>query len=211
MCDGSSFKLFDYQCIVHLFRTILDKLLNWKQEDRGRVAILLEGARRIGKSYIVEEFARNEYDSYLLIDFSQVEDLVKQFFYDYLSNIDKLYARLQLHFGVHLTPRNQDEEARSLIIFDEVQFCPRARSAVKYLVADGRFDIIEKGSLSSIRKNVKDILIPSEEHAIQMHPMDFEEFCWAKGNEMVMPLIRECFEQKKACWVGSSHYHGVFP
>ncbi len=178
-------------------RKVYDKLLNWKREDRGRVAILLEGARRIGKSYIVEEFARNEYDSYLLIDFSQVEDLVKQFFYDYLSNIDKLYARLQLHFGVQLTPRKQGEEARSLIIFDEVQFCPRARSAVKHLVADGRFDIIETGSLISIRKNVKDILIPSEEHAIQMHPMDFEEFCWAKGNEMVMPLVREYFEQKK--------------
>ncbi len=178
-------------------RKVYNQLLEWKREEKGSEALLIEGARRIGKSYIVEEFARNEYDSYLLIDFSKAEHKVHQFFYDYLENIDSLYAHLQVYYNANLTPRKAGEEARSLLIFDEVQFCPRARAAVKHLVADGRFDIIETGSLISIRKNVKDILIPSEERAIQMHPMDFEEYLWARGNTMLMSFIRECFEKKQ--------------
>jgi len=156
---------------------------------------LVEGARRIGKSFIVEEFARNEYDSYLLIDFSKVNPRVMEFFELYLDDLDTLFMNLEVYFKKKLIPRRDaDEEARSLVIFDEVQFCPRARSAIKHLVADHRYDYIETGSLISIKKNVKDIMIPSEEHSISMHPMDFEEFLWAMGDEQMMPFIRACFE-----------------
>ncbi|MDE6154715.1 MAG: ATP-binding protein, partial [Muribaculaceae bacterium] len=172
-------------------RKIYDELLAWKKNDNGSTAVLIEGARRIGKSYIAEEFGRNEYDSYLLIDFSSAPPEVSELFDNYLYNIDVLLSRLQLFYNVSLTPR------RSLIIFDEIQFCPRARSAIKQLVADGRFDYIETGSLISIKRNVKDILIPSEEHTIEMFPMDFEEFLWAMDNEMLMPYIRQQFESRK--------------
>lgn len=172
-------------------RKIYDELLAWKKNDNGSTAVLIEGARRIGKSYIAEEFGRNEYDSYLLIDFSSAPPEVNELFDNYLYNIDVLLSRLQLFYNVSLTPR------RSLIIFDEIQFCPRARSAIKQLVADGRFDYIETGSLISIKRNVKDILIPSEEHTIEMFPMDFEEFLWAMNNEMLMPYIRQQFESRK--------------
>lgn len=178
-------------------RKIYQKLLHWKKERKGDVALLIEGARRIGKSYIVEEFARNEYESYILVDFSKVNPQVIEFFNLYLDDLDNLFMNLELYFRQKLTSRqSKDEEARSLIIFDEVQFCPRARASIKHLVADHRYDYIETGSLISIKKNVKDIMLPSEEHAVNMYPMDFEEFLWALGDEMMMPYIRTRFEKQ---------------
>lgn len=178
-------------------RKIYQKLLDWKRDRKGDVALLIEGARRIGKSYIVEEFARQEYDSYLLIDFSKVNPQVFTFFDLYLDDLDTLFMSLEVYFKHKLTPRSQpNEEAKSLIIFDEVQFCPRARSAIKHLVADHRFDYIETGSLISIKKNVKNIMIPSEEHTIKMYPMDFEEFLWAMEDNTLMPFIRYQFEKR---------------
>jgi predicted AAA+ superfamily ATPase len=172
-------------------RKIYDSLLKWKQEKQGTTALLIEGARRIGKSYIAEEFARNEYASYILIDFSKASSRVKGWFEEYLEDVDTLLQNIQLHYKKQLTPR------QSLIIFDEVQKCPRAREAIKALVADHRFDYIETGSLISIKKNVDNILIPSEEDGIEMYPMDFEEFLWAMGNEMMMPYIRSHFEKRQ--------------
>ncbi len=151
---------------------------------------MIEGARRIGKSFIVEEFARNEYDDYLLINFRLAPKEVKAWFDMYLEDLDKLLLNLQLHYNKQLKPR------RSVIIFDEVQDCPRAREAIKFLVADGRFDYMETGSLISIKKNVKDIVIPSEEETLEMFPMDFEEFLWAMGNETLMPFIEDCHAQR---------------
>ncbi len=178
-------------------RKIYDKLLEWKKNHKGDTALLIEGARRIGKSYIVEEFARKEYESYILVDFSKVNPQVMEFFNLYLDDLDMLFMNLELYFKRKLAPRQEkDEEARSLVIFDEVQFCPRARAAIKHLVADRRYDYIETGSLISIKKNVKDIMLPSEEHAIEMYPMDFEEFLWAMGDEMLMPYIRMRFDQR---------------
>ena len=177
-------------------RKIYQQLLDWKHNRHGEVALLIEGARRIGKSYIVEEFAKKEYDSYLLIDFSRVNPKVKEFFDYYLDDLDMLFTSLQVYGKKKLTPRqNPTDEASSLIIFDEIQFCPRARAAIKHLVADRRFDYIETGSLISIKKNVKDIMLPSEEHAIEMYPMDFEEFLWAMGDEVLMPFIKAQFEK----------------
>ncbi len=170
-------------------RKIYDRLVQWKQEKDGTTALMIEGARRVGKSYIAEEFARNEYDSYILIDFSKAPKRVKDWFDEYLEDVDTLLQNIQLHYKKQLTPR------RSLIIFDEVQKCPRAREAIKSLVADHRFDYLETGSLISIKKNVDGILIPSEEDGIDMYPMDFEEFLWAMGNEVMMPYIRERFEK----------------
>ena len=172
-------------------RKIYNKLLEWKEQRKGATAVLIEGARRIGKSYIVEEFARNEYESYLLIDFNKADKVVWTWFDTLLEDFDTLLMNLQIHYGTHLTP------GKSVIVFDEVQLCPRARAAIKYLVADGRFHYIETGSLVSIKKNVRDIVIPSEEEAIPMYPMDFEEFLWAMGNEMLMPHIRLCYETRQ--------------
>ena len=172
-------------------RKLYDKLLEWKNLSQGSSAMLVEGARRIGKSYIVEEFARQEYDSYILIDFSKAPKQVKEWFDLYLEDLDMLLMNIQLHYKQTLTPR------KSVIIFDEVQDCPRARAAIKHLVKDGRFDYLETGSLISIKKNVKDILIPSEEDSIEMHPMDFEEFLWAMGDEMLMPYIKMKFDKKQ--------------
>jgi len=166
-------------------------LLEWKRDRQGSVALMIEGARRIGKSYIVEEFGRNEYDSYILVDFNNADKELLAIFEQYLQDLDQFFIRLQVKMGVKLVPR------RSLVIFDEVQLCPKARAAIKYLVKDGRYDYIETGSLISIRKNVKDIIIPSEEHAVQMYPMDFEEFLWATGDEMLMPFIKECFDRQQ--------------
>lgn len=173
-------------------RKVYKSLLKWKQEKQGTTALLIEGARRIGKSYIVEEFARNEYISYILIDFSRAPSRVRGWFDEYLEDVETLLQNIQLHYKKQLTPRH------SLIIFDEVQKCPRAREAIKALVADHRFDYIETGSLISIKKNVGDILIPSEEEGVNMYPMDFEEFLWAMGNEMLMTHIRSCFEKRQA-------------
>lgn len=179
-------------------RKIYQTLLKWKKERKGEVALLIEGARRIGKSHIVEEFGHDEYESYILMDFSKVSPQVMEFFDLYLDDLDTLFQNLELYFRCKLFPRqSRGEEARSLIIFDEVQFCPRARSGIKHFVKDNRFDYIETGSLVSIKKNVKDIMIPSEEHPVQMYPMDFEEFLWAMGDEMIMPYIRSQFEKKK--------------
>ena len=146
-------------------RKIYKNLLEWKAQN-GKYAILIEGARRTGKSYIAEEFARREYESYLLIDFNKADKIIWEWFDNYLNDLDTLFMNLQIQYGVKLTAR------KSVIVFDEVQLCPRARSAIKYLVADGRYDYIETGSLISIKKNVKDIVIPSEEMSLQMHPME---------------------------------------
>ena len=178
-------------------RKVYQQLLDWKQNRHGEVALLIEGARRIGKSYIVEAFAKNEYDSYILIDFSRVSSVVMDFFNLYLDDLDMLLSSLELYSKKKLTPRMaKGEEAHSLVIFDEIQFCPRARAAIKHLVADNRYDYIETGSLVSIKKNVKDIMLPSEEHSIEMFPMDFEEFLWALGDEVLMPFIKSNFEKK---------------
>ena len=171
-------------------RKVYKQLQEWKKISGGTSALMVEGARRIGKSYIVEEFARNEYDDYLLINFRLAPKEVKEWFDLYLDDLDKLLLNLQLHYNKRLKPR------RSVVIFDEVQDCPRAREAIKFLVADGRFDYIETGSLISIKKNVKDIVIPSEEETLEMYPMDFEEFMWAMGNETLMPFIEDCFERR---------------
>lgn len=172
-------------------RKIYNEILKWKNETNGKTALLVEGARRVGKSYIVEKFAKDNYKSYILIDFSKVSKEVIELFDNYLDNLNYLFTYLSEYYGVKLYERN------SLFIFDEIQFCPRARGAIKHLVADGRYDYIETGSLISIKKNVKDILIPSEEEIIKMNPMDFEEFLWAMGNETLMDFIRECFSSKK--------------
>lgn len=169
-------------------RKIYDRLLEWKKESRGTTALLVEGARRIGKSTIVEEFAKNEYESYILIDFTKASQEVFNLFND-ISDLSYLFMRLQLIYHKDLIER------KSLIIFDEVQFCPKARQAIKHLVADHRYDYIETGSLISIRKNVKDILIPSEEQPIQMYPMDYEEFKWALGDTRTIKFLREAFNK----------------
>lgn len=170
-------------------RKIYQRLLDWKCRENGATALLVEGARRIGKSVITEEFAKNEYDSYLKIDFSKASPKVIELFED-VSNLDNLFMQLQFDYGVRLTPR------KSVILFDEVQFAPRARQAIKHLVADGRFDYIETGSLISIRKNVEKILIPSEEDIIKMYPMDFEEFLWAIGEASTPDLLRMAIENR---------------
>lgn len=172
-------------------RKIYDNLLDWKKERNGEVAIMIEGARRVGKSWIVKEFAKNEYKSFILIDFNNVEREILDLFNNYLTNLDKFFSMLQLFTSTKLYPRE------SVIIFDEVQIFPRARAAIKYLVADGRYDYIETGSLVSIKKNVKDIVIPSEERSIEMFPMDFEEFLWALGDDMTMPFIKDCFANRQ--------------
>lgn len=172
-------------------RKIYNELLHWKNTEHGRVALLIDGARRVGKSYIVSEFARNEYKSHILIDFNSASKDVFGLFDNYLSDLDSLFFYLQNITGVRLYSRE------SLIVFDEVQLCPRARAAIKYLVADGRYDYVETGSLVSINRNVKDIVIPSEERRIRMYPMDFEEYLWAVGNDMLMPFVKKCLEAKK--------------
>lgn len=169
-------------------RKIYDKILEWKERSKGTTALLVEGARRIGKSTVVEEFAKNEYASYILVDFSQVGQEVKDLFED-LSRLDYLFMQLQLFYNKKLIER------KSLIIFDEVQFCPKARQAIKKLVKDGRYDYIETGSLISIRKNVESILIPSEEEKINMFPMDFEEFQWATNDRASIDILRECYKK----------------
>lgn len=168
-------------------RKIYDKINDWKNRWDGRTALLVDGARRIGKSWIVEEFARNEYKSYILIDFNNVEDNIIELFEKYLTDLDTFFMRLSIFTGVKLFPRE------SVIIFDEVQLYPKARAAIKYLVKDGRFDYIETGSLVSINHNVKDIVIPSEEVRINMYPMDLEEFMWANDQKMLFDFVKKQF------------------
>ena len=170
-------------------RKIYSKLLSWKEESNGNTALLIEGARRIGKSTVVESFAKNEYQSYILIDFSTVSKSIKALFED-ISDLDYLFLQLQLQYKVDLHERN------SLIIFDEVQLCPLARQAIKSLVKDHRYDYIETGSLISIKKNIQNILIPSEERKLSMYPMDYEEFCDATGSNY--GLLRQIYEHGAA-------------
>lgn len=170
-------------------RKIYDKLCEWKKTADGNSAVLIEGARRIGKSTIAEEFAKNEYESYILIDFTSAPKTVINLFDD-ISDINYIFLQLQLIYKKDL------HERKSLIIFDEVQFCPKARQAIKHLVKDHRYDYLETGSLISIKKNVKNILIPSEEKTIEMFPMDYEEFKWALEDYTTIPLLKKCFENR---------------
>ncbi len=170
-------------------RKIYDELLLWKRTDDGRTAVLIQGARRVGKSTIAEEFAAKEYETYILVDFAACSTEIRELFND-LSDLNRIFMRLQLEYGVELKKR------KSAIIFDEVQLAPKARQAIKYLVKDGRYDYIETGSLISIRKNVKDILIPSEEVKLYMYPMDYEEFKWALGDTATVKLLQGCFRNR---------------
>lgn len=172
-------------------RKAFDELKVWKERSCGESALLVRGARRVGKSYIVEEFAKKEYKSYILIDFNLADEQVRDMFIHDLNDLDTFFLKLSTLYNTKLYERE------SVIILDEVQLFPRARSAIKYLVADGRFDYIETGSLISIRKNVDGILIPSEEDKLDMYPMDFEEFLWAVGDETMFPLIKNCYEKKQ--------------
>ncbi len=170
-------------------RKLYDQLLEWKRIQNGKTAILIEGARRVGKSTLVEQFAKNEYESYILIDFNEASEEVKSLFNN-LMNKDYIFLQLQSIYNVVLKNR------KSVIIFDEVQNCPQARQAIKYLVKDGRYDYIETGSLISIKKNTKNITLPSEEERVTLYPMDYEEFRWAMGDEVTVPLLRTFYEQR---------------
>jgi len=170
-------------------RKLYDRLLEWKRVQNGKTAIMIEGARRVGKSTLVEQFAKNEYESYILIDFNETSDEVRSLFNN-LMNKDFIFLQLQALYNVVLKKR------KSVIIFDEVQKCPLARQAIKYLVKDGRYDYIETGSLISIKKNTKGITIPSEEERVTLYPMDYEEFRWALGDEATVPLLRTFYERR---------------
>lgn len=172
---------------MYFERKAYNSLLEWKKHYSGQYAVLLEGARRVGKSTIAENFAKNEYKSYILIDFSKTTNTIRECFDD-IGNLDMFFLRLQAETGVTLYKQE------SLIIFDEVQLFPKARQAIKHLVADGRYSYIEMGSLISIKKNVKDILIPSEEMKIQVYPMDYEEFCNATGNNY--KLLQQIYDMR---------------
>ena len=196
-------------------RKIYDQLLMWKNKRNGKSAMMIEGARRVGKSYIVKEFAKREYKSYILIDFFKVGDDIKDLFKNYKDNLDMLFTYLSTYFSTRLYPRE------SIIVFDEIEFCPAARAAIKYLVEDGRYDYLETGSLlgmkTSTQKNKKkkkdedkkddDYLVPSEEEKVDMHPMDFEEFLWAMGEETLMDFIRMKFAAQEP--VGQSMHRKI--
>lgn len=177
-------------------RKLYSKLLKWKNDSQGRTAILVEGARRVGKSTLVEEFAKKEYETYILIDFNRAPLHIRNLFDD-LTDLNRIFLVLQQQYHVVLKPR------KSLIVFDEVQRCPTARQAIKYLVADGRFDYIETGSLISIKKNTKDITIPSEEERVTLYPMDYEEFRWALGDTVSVDLLRQFYDNRSP--VGAAH------
>lgn len=166
-------------------------MVKWKREEDGRTALLIDGARRVGKSYIAEEFGKTEYKTYIMIDFNRVSKEVTDLFITYLEDLDTFFLFLSNYYNVKLYERE------SLIILDEVQLFPKARAAIKYLAADGRYDYIETGSLMSIKKNVRDIVIPSEERHLDMYPLDFEEFLWALEHETLMDFIRKCFKDTK--------------
>lgn len=175
---------------MKLKRKMYDKLLKHKSTLNGQKALLIEGARRIGKSTICEEFGRNEYKSYILIDFAKCTNEVKDYFQKHMNNLDTFFMLISTYYGVKLYERE------SLLIFDEVQMYPKARECIKYLVADGRYDYIETGSLISIKENVKDIVIPSEERHLKMYPLDFEEFCDALGEAQIIDYIQKCFTDR---------------
>ena len=172
-------------------RKIYDKMLQWKAAEKGRTALLIEGARRVGKSTIVKYFAQTEYRSYILIDFSKASYNIRQLFYD-LSNLDHFFLQLKLFAGGTML-----YERESVIIFDEVQKFPPAREAIKHLVADGRYDYIETGSLIGIQQNVTNIIIPSEEDKLQLHPLDYEEFRWALSDTQTLDILRDCFQHHR--------------
>lgn len=173
-----------------LKRKLYDELVAWKHRSNGQTALLIDGARRVGKSYLAELFARQEYKSYILIDFGNApQDILDLFLYE-SADLDLFFAKLSAYYSTILHKRD------SLIVFDEVQQFPRARQLIKYLVADGRYDFLETGSLIRLKKNTENIIIPSEEEHIEMFPLDFEEFLWAMGDEATAPLIRRCFEAK---------------
>lgn len=174
-----------------LKRKIYAALVAWKNRSNGKTALLIDGARRVGKSYIAKEFAQNEYESHIIIDFGNAPKDVLDLFESDSADLDLFFAKLVLFYGTPLTNR------KSLIVFDEVQQFPRARQLIKYLVADGRYDYLETGSLIRLKKNVQNIIIPSEEDLIEMFPMDFEEFLWAMGDEVTIPFLRQAFEAKK--------------
>ena len=174
---------------MQLRRKAYDRLLRWKKESAGASAILINGARRVGKSYLAEEFARNEYRDHIIIDFSNTSDEIRAVFDGYNGDIPEFLRALSTAIGRTMPVRE------SVIVFDEVQQCPRARQMIKHLVKDGRYDYIETGSLMSIRSNIEGIVIPSEEEDLYLHPLDFEEFLWALGNDTAVPYLRECLEQ----------------
>lgn len=174
-----------------LKRKIYEQLLAWKRSSNGKTALLIDGARRVGKSYIADLFARQEYKSHIMIDFGNAsKDILDLFLYE-SSDLDLFFAKLGAYYSTTLYKRE------SLIVFDEVQQFPRARQLVKYLVADGRYDYMETGSLIRLKKNTQNIIIPSEEEHMELFPLDFEEFLWAMGDEATVPLIRKCFETRK--------------
>ena len=173
-----------------LKRKIYNTLLAWKNKSQGKTALLIDGARRVGKSFIAEEFAKNEYKSYILIDFGNAPQDILDTFLNDSADLDLFFAKLAAFYSTALYKR------QSLLIFDEVQQFPRARQLIKYLVADGRYDFIETGSLIRLKKNVQDIIIPSEEEHIEMFPLDFEEFLWALGDNATIPFVRQCFEKR---------------
>lgn len=177
--------------VIYFKRKVYDAMLRWKKERNGATALLIQGARRIGKSTIAEQFAQREYESYILIDFSIAPKEITDLFQD-ISDLNYIFVKLQLFYQVNLKDR------KSVIIFDEVQKQPLARQAIKHLVKDGRYDYIETGSLISVRKSSVDIVIPSEETKIDMFPMDYEEFRWAMGDEVTIPLLRTMFEKKQS-------------
>ena len=200
MCKKRGLKIFDFVLKEGFMkRKIYNELINWKNTELGRTALLIDGARRVGKSYIAEEFAKNEYRSYIMIDFNRASEDIKDLFANYLEDLDMLFMYLSNFYNVKLYERE------TLFILDEVQLYPKARAAIKYLVADGRYDYLETGSLMTIKKNVKDILIPSEERHIKMYPLDFEEFLWALDCEYFMEQIKTCFEKKQA--MGQTFHH----
>lgn len=175
---------FQVKGLPMLKRKIYENMLHWKKESNGSTALLIEGARRVGKSTIAEEFAKREYSSYMLVDFTRVTEEFKLMFLDLRTDLDSLFLYLSAYSGVKLVPR------KSLVIFDEIQRFPQAREAIKHLVADGRYDYLETGSLISLKENVADILLPSEEECIEMHPLDFEEFLWAAGEGPLAQMVR---------------------
>ena len=184
-----------------LKRKIYESLKKWKNTSNGQTALLIDGARRVGKSYIVKEFAKNEYKSHIIVDFGNVSNEVTTLFANETADLDLFFAKLSAYYSTPLYNRE------SLIVFDEVQQFPRARQLIKYLVADGRYDYIETGSLIRLKQNVKDIIIPSEEEHIEMFPLDFEEFLWALQDETTFPLIRRCFDEKQS--LGQALHHKI--
>ena len=182
--------LYKGDITMEIKRKIYSKLLKWKQETNGSKALLIEGARRIGKSTVAEEFGRNEYKSYVLIDFNKASNTIIKAF-DNLNDLDTFFQIISLEMNVRLFKRE------SLIIFDEIQRFPQARQAIKYLVEDGRYDYLETGSLISIKENVENITLPSEERKIRMYPVDFEEFMIYMGEELLFEYIKNCWDKKK--------------